>query len=219
MAVEFSIQRTSTADQVADAIRARIINGDLTPGTPLREIALSKALGVSRNTIREGIRVLVGEGLLRHHVHRGVTVAKLTHADVRDIYLLRRHLETAAVRMGRRASPDLSKLTMSADELDVAAKTHDWQRIVDSDFAFHRAVVDLLGVDRLSHFFANVMAELRLGLFTLDRSEDQPAKWVKDHRRICDLVVAGKRSEAARLVSAHLVDAEQRLLELLPEDD
>src|SRR5262249_12659868 len=52
------IHRTSVADQVAAVLRQRILNGELRPGTSLQEIPLSHALGVSRNTMREAMRIL-----------------------------------------------------------------------------------------------------------------------------------------------------------------
>ena len=66
-----SIRRVSTADQVASLMRQRILRGEFKPGTSLREVVIAAAIGVSRNTLREALRILVQEGLVRHSVHRG----------------------------------------------------------------------------------------------------------------------------------------------------
>ena len=73
-----SIQRMSTADQVAGLMRERILRGELKPGTALREVTIAAAIGVSRNTLREALRILTQEGLVRHTVHHGMTVTKLS---------------------------------------------------------------------------------------------------------------------------------------------
>ena len=91
-------ERRSTASLVSETLRDSIIRGELPPGTPLREHALAETLDVSRNTVREALRLLSHEGLVDYHVHRGVAVRKLSAADVRDLFLTREALEVMAVR-------------------------------------------------------------------------------------------------------------------------
>src|SRR5215469_17823268 len=93
-----SIQRQSTTEQAAAALRDVILSGRIPPGTPLREAALATELGVSRNTVREAARLLGGEGLVRHQMNRGIVVAEITAADVRDIYAARAAVETAGAQ-------------------------------------------------------------------------------------------------------------------------
>jgi DNA-binding GntR family transcriptional regulator len=212
---EFAIKRTSTSDQVADYIRDRVIRGELEPGTPLREIALSQSLGVSRNTVREGIKVLVAEGLLRHNVHRGAIVARLSGDDVRDIYRIRRTLEVTAVKQATKGDERLGELRIAADEIDRAARSTDLQRIVDADLRFHTLLVDLLNSQRLSSFFRFVTTELRLALFLLDRTDAKATQWSGDHRVLCDLLATGRRGDAAKLLTHHLDAAEERLVDVI----
>jgi DNA-binding GntR family transcriptional regulator len=210
------IERTSTSDQVADILRREILAGELTPGTPLREVALASSLGVSRNTIREGIRILVSEGILHHNVHRGVSVARLNPADVRDIYATRKTLEVAAIRGSRPSADELSELRRLADSLEAAAQDGDPQQLVELDLAFHLTLVRLLGVERLTSFADRVLAELRLGLFLVDTSdEDDASSWASVHTQVCELLEQGKRSEAGRLLERHLDEAERNLVSVL----
>ena len=57
----------------ADTLRERIVEGELLPGTPLRDIALSAELGISRNTLRQALRTLHEEGLVTQQLHKGTT--------------------------------------------------------------------------------------------------------------------------------------------------
>src|SRR3989454_5154649 len=91
------ITRVSVADQVAALLRQRILEGEFRPGTQLQELPLASSLGVSRNTMREAIRILSLEGLLRRSLHRGAAVSQLSLRDVQEIYQLRRMLEIPAV--------------------------------------------------------------------------------------------------------------------------
>src|SRR5258707_10330814 len=77
------INRVSVADQVATLLRQRILEGEFRPGTQLQELPLASSLGVSRNTMREAIRILSLEGLLRRSLHRGAAVSQLSLRDVR----------------------------------------------------------------------------------------------------------------------------------------
>src|SRR3954466_9020915 len=90
------------AEWVADALRNEVVEGRLLPGARLPEKALSDALKVSRNTIREALSQLVAERVLVREAHRGVYVAVPGPEDVRDVYRARRLLEPGAVRLGER---------------------------------------------------------------------------------------------------------------------
>ena len=209
------IKRTSTADQVAQAIRGRILSGELKPGTPLREVALAGSMGVSRNTVREGIRVLVGEGLVRHSIHRGVFVSLLTIEDVTDIYRVRAIVETAAVST-HDPFPDTSlrEMQRTVAELEGAIKASDSEAIVDADFRFHQQLVAALDSPRISALFATALAELKLGLVFLDSTDHQesPDNWLRHHREICSLLELGKYRECKKVIERHLSYAEGRLI-------
>ena len=85
-AMSLSIERLSTAERVADALREQLLSGAIAPGAPMRDVDLSARAGVSRTTVREALAALVREGLLTHSLHHGTEVARLAAADVRDIY-------------------------------------------------------------------------------------------------------------------------------------
>ena len=86
---------------MVDALRTSLFDGRLRPGTPLREVELAGALGVSRSTVREALRTLVAENLLTREPNRGVVVRTLDGADVEDLFRARHVLEAGAVRTAR----------------------------------------------------------------------------------------------------------------------
>ena len=87
------LQRTSTVDALAAALRREILDGELPPGAWLRERELCEAFGVARHSLRAALRTLAAEGLARIEPHRGARVAQLTPDDVRWLYELRAALE------------------------------------------------------------------------------------------------------------------------------
>lgn len=100
MVSELKIQRDqlSLRGRVADALRAEIASGRLTPNTRLIEQKLCTALGVSRTVLREALRQLEAEGVVEIVPHRGAMVASPGIAEAMHIYEVREALETLAVR-------------------------------------------------------------------------------------------------------------------------
>jgi DNA-binding GntR family transcriptional regulator len=216
--VKLSIERTSTAEHVADALREAIFGGDLRPGSPLREGAISNSVGVSRNTVREAFRLLSREGLVKHVLHHGVVVTQLSEADVDDIYAVRIVIELAALgRRSRRLSLDeLAGLAEAVEELERGLGEHDWRRIVDNDFRFHRELVKLLHSPRLEQVHASALMELRLLASTFDRLYENAAQ-VHEHRLIYELLERNERARCRKLLEEHLSAAEVLLCRIARE--
>src|SRR5918998_6377805 len=117
--MQFTVQ--TTAERVAAAVRDAIVHGRIGPGTPLPEHQLREALGVSRNTIREALRMLTHEGLVRHDPYRGVSVPRLTETDVQDLFVARAVLELSAADSASTAVPEqLERLTAARDAFEKA---------------------------------------------------------------------------------------------------
>ncbi|ARP87532.1 GntR family transcriptional regulator [Bordetella genomosp. 9] len=85
--------RRTTVDLVLDALRQRILCGQLRPGEALRQEALAEELGVSRIPVREAIRRLEAEGLVSVHAHRGAFVCPVSSTEVIETFELRLQVE------------------------------------------------------------------------------------------------------------------------------
>ena len=212
------LHRVSVGDQVASVLRQRILNGELRPGSQLLEVPLAVSLGVSRNTMREGFRVLALEGLLTRNIHRGVSVAQLSLNDVREIYALRRMLEQSAVKAANHLRKEtLEQLRMLVDRYEAAASAGDWIEAVGQDLQFHALLVRSLDNGRLEHFYQQVLSELRLGMVLVDRSHDHPSRLTRVHRKIYQLIEAGKLKQCAAVLAKHLDDSESRLTQVMTQ--
>src|SRR5271165_424762 len=210
------INRVSMADQVATLLRQRILEGEFRPGTQLQELPLASSLGVSRNTMREAIRILSLEGLLRRNLHRGAAVSQLSFRDVQEIYHLRRMLELPAVLAARR--PDaalLREIRNAVEEYELAVRDRNWSRAVTHDLHFHSLLIRFHGNKRLEAFYKNVIGELRAGMVLVDRSHDNPGALIPVHRKMCQLLSTGKIKQCAVVLEQHLEDSESRLVQVM----
>jgi DNA-binding GntR family transcriptional regulator len=85
--------RKTAVELVVEDLRSRILSGVFAPGSPLRQEALAKELGVSRIPLREAMRLLSSEGLVDVLPHKGAYVSMLSKDEVREFFDLRLRLE------------------------------------------------------------------------------------------------------------------------------
>lgn len=207
------LERRTTVDQAAAALRREILAGRLPPGMPLREVEVADRLGISRNTVRETLQLLVHQGLVVHSRHRGATVAEISERDVEDIFRVRRVLELEGLRSGadRTLADDLES---AVERLEKSAAEGDWLSYGDHEAGFHEALVARIGSPRLSRAFARALRELRVVLAGVDLAQaaGRPLPtYVREHRRIARLLRSGELSSAEGLLARHL-DASQRVI-------
>ncbi len=211
---DLQLEHSSTVDRAADEIRRALFAGQLAPGTPLRELALSEAMGVGRSTIREALGVLVGEGVAVRVPNKGVAVKELTADDVHDVSRARVALETAGLRhWPEAADEDRRTLHEALDHYaHLAEAPAGPAELTEAHLQIHRALVALTGSRRLVAAADALSAEIRLGLAHLDRTRANIAEQVADHRRLVSLLDRGLISAAIDDLVQHLAAAEGSLL-------
>ncbi len=206
-----ALRVVSVVDAVADALRNVIFSGELVPGTPLTEALLSTQFGVPRPTVRSAVQMVMQDGLLRREPNRSVFVPVLTGDDLRDVFAVRRVLETDAV--GRLVNRDLTPTAaLRAQRMLESLQDGDgWDDVVRHDFELHQALIDAIGSPRMSRIYASISAEIRLALTQLRPNYTSPAQIAAEHRVLLDAVVSGDVEIATRATRDHL-DASERLL-------
>jgi DNA-binding GntR family transcriptional regulator len=209
-AEELRTQRRSTASRVSETLRDFIIQGELPPGTPLREQSLGDALDVSRNTVREALRLLDHEGLVDYHIHRGVAVRRLTAADVHDLYLTREALELVAIGHAVDApQAALEEIAHTVDAAERAAEAGDWKEVATLDILFHQQIVQLIGSERIAAFFRRIVAELRLGFAAIEPSDH--GRFVTWNRLLSDLLLERDAERGRDEMQRYLAAAEEMI--------
>lgn len=212
---DLSIDRATTVERAADALRSAMFAGQLRPGAALREVELADEMGISRGSVREALLRLTAEGLLIRTSFRGVQVKKLTIEDVHDVFLTRRIIELSAVDAGRGApSRDLEDLHASVDAFAAAMRGNEPNEQNETDLNVHRAIVRLLQSPRLTQVHSGLMAELRVALAAAYRGEDAVPEedLVERHLEFLRLIRANNISAARAQLAERLNLAEERLV-------
>ncbi|MEK0158426.1 GntR family transcriptional regulator [Pseudoalteromonas piscicida] len=114
---------------VAEAIREKILTGEIKAGEPLRQAALADELNVSRIPVREALLQLEAEGLVNFEAHKGATVTRLSAEQIDEIFDLRALLEAELLchSIDKLTARDLLEAEAILAELEEAMAAGDTQ--------------------------------------------------------------------------------------------
>jgi DNA-binding GntR family transcriptional regulator len=149
----------SLHDEVAAQLRDRIFAGELMPGTFLDEARLAEELQISRTPLREALKVLSAEGLVRHEPRRGCFVNEVTEQDLDEIFPVLALLEGRCAREAavNATDADLQELEVLHDKLNRHAKARRINEYYAANFAIHEAIITLAN----NRWLALVIGDLR----------------------------------------------------------
>jgi DNA-binding GntR family transcriptional regulator len=141
----------SELDATARAVRTlrdMVMSRRIGPGQQLRQDGLAEELGVSRSPLREALRMLETEGLLAHVPNQGYFVVRLRSTELRQIYLMRRLLETEILRSARRPSAsETSALHAEHERIKGFVAEGSPLRVLQANRRFHYAMFALSPLD------------------------------------------------------------------------
>ena len=209
----FTLRRSSTAQQVADGLAEAIMRGELAPGSPIKESALATSLGISRNTVREAVRILDVGGMVRYTLHHGFAVVDPTRDDLLELYRARLALEVSALRVPR-TSEELVPVRAALDALMQAYETKDAAEIAARDLDFHAAIVGMLNSKRIDAFYAQLAKELRylLRVLFVEREIEMEPAVVEEHQKIMAAIESEDPSHAVDVLTEVLKDNAETVL-------
>jgi DNA-binding GntR family transcriptional regulator len=165
------LRRTSTVEQLAEVLRARILDGDLPPGRRLVERELVEDYDVARHTLRSALRRLEVDGLVTVEPNRGARVAALAPDDLADLFALRLALEREAAHLAlERGDGRLPQSVHDAARaLDRTARrrTAPWKDVAAAHHHVHEALVAAARAPRIERAYAALSTEMDLFLSQL----------------------------------------------------
>ena len=158
------VPRSTLRAHIVERLRTAILAGDIPPGAPLVETALSKRFDVSRGPLREALRQLIEEGLVVTVPYTGTHVASLSVDDVREIYSLRTALEIFAFEQiwDRRDDQFRAELVRRNDALIATIDAGDDGASILTELAFHGFVFEACGHRLLERAWLGLRGRLQL---------------------------------------------------------
>ncbi|MDM0113497.1 GntR family transcriptional regulator [Variovorax sp. J22R133] len=198
-------------EQIAERIFAAVVDGEYAPGDRIREEMLAEQFEVSRGPVREALRILEKDSVVRILPNRGAHVTQLSIKEVGDIFEIRRQLVGAMVRsMGRPSDKFVAWIDGKVSELEVLAKEpgagDDYLAI---SYRLGRVMAENSGNERLAEILASLARQTRryskLGLATAARRKESARLW----RTTANAMKAGDIDAAATAIE-EMIDASER---------
>jgi DNA-binding GntR family transcriptional regulator len=199
-------ERQSLREQVAHALRAALITGEMRPGVVYSAPVLAAQFGVSATPVREAMLDLAKEGLVEAVRNKGFRVTELSDRDLDELTEIRQLIEVPTVTRLADASraDDFERLRPIAEEIVAAGGRGDLLAYVDADLRFH---VELLALSGNAHL-VSVVRDLRnrARLYGLSQLSARGAlsDSAHEHVQLLDALKAGDREAAHAIMSEHI---------------
>ena len=206
----------SLHDEVADGLRARIFDGALAPGSFIDEVALCAELAISRTPLREALKVLAAEGLVRHEPRRGSFVSQVTEQDLDDIFPVIALLEGRCALEATHNATDadiaaLETLHTSLQQHAVAKRITDYYT---ANYAIHEAIITLANNRWLAQVIADLRKILKLARLQQLHAPGRLTQSLAEHMAIYAALRAQDADGADAAMRTHLMRQREALREL-----
>ncbi len=172
-------------DLVATELRRLILDGTLPPGERLIEDRLAELLGVSRNPIREAIRMLEAEGFLDVTARRGSFVATLDASQAGDLFEVRLALEPLGARLAAsQAGPHwdahTSRMKQILSDVQTSPNSFGLDTLAELHTELHSLIFEMTGN---SYLIAMAIPMVKRGQWLLRQSAPlrEPDAWSEHH--------------------------------------
>ena len=207
------IVRSSLHDMLVSHLRELILKGELRPGDKLPEQMLCERFGVSRTPMREAVKVLAAEGVLRLQLNRGAIVAETTPQDIEELFPIMAALEAVAGEQACRKASDVQIAQLRA--LHNAMVGHyeagEEAAYLRHNRLIHEAIVEMTGNATLAGMYQQMLTRIHCVRFTIGKTVDQWKKAIAEHEQIVTALEQRDGARLAELLKAHVLETTVRI--------
>lgn len=202
-------------DQILPHLRKDIVENRWKSGERLPEPQLCKEFGISRTPLRQALKTLEAEGLVRLIPHVGAVVTDPDAAEVgetMEILIGLEQLATIRVAQAQRADV-MAEIERIYREMQQAAKRNDASRYYDLNNDFHRGIVHGTGNRSLVELHEKVMWHVHRERHRANAIEPVTVQSAESHDTIVRAILEGRAEEAGRAMRQHLENVSRLMLE------
>ena len=213
-ALDTNVTGGSLTAQVFHTLEQAILDGSFSPGESLTELRLSSELGVSRTPIREALRQLELEGLVRNIPNKGAIVIGISAKDIEDIYDIRISIEGLAARWAAQNATDeeIDEMRALVELQEYYVSRRDPFQVRQLDSAFHSRMYDSCRSRTLRHTLLLLHNYIRKARELSVRSEGRAAASVSEHRSIYEAIAARDSAAAETAAQEHIRRAKENVM-------
>ena len=208
--------QNSLHDEVAAKLRDQIFAGELPPGSFLDEVGLCESLSISRTPLREALKVLAAEGLVRHEPRRGCFVSQVTEQDLDEIFPVIALLEgRCAFDAARHATDaDLAALQTLHTRLAAHAKARRTTDYYTTNYAIHEAIISLASNRWLAQVSGDLRKILKLARLQSLQAPGRMEQSLNEHLAVYAALKARDSEGAEAAMRTHITRQREALREV-----
>ena len=204
----------SAANKAYEYLYQEIASGRLEQGSPISEVELATTLSMSRSPIREALRRMEAEGLVKHYPGRGTFISVITVRDLEEIFQIRKMIELEGLRFAiDQISDDM--LDSIAKEFEKAHETGDFSLHAVADARLHSMLVQCTGNVRLQNFMDMQDAQIKIVKSMSRRIEALHSKSFQTHIDIIESIKKRDLALASERLENHIDTVERLTIENL----
>lgn len=214
------VDRRDLEERVYFELRNRILARDLPPGTVLTLRQVAEALEVSATPVRDALRRLQSDGLVRDGGKQGVSVIGLDAKDIEDLFGARLVLEAygaraAAKTLRHQTLRDMQRIVAEFPETFDGDRYIDYERFQMLDSAFHINIIAATENARLVSMYQALNVHIHLARIYQREIEQRAQANHREHLAIVDALAQGDGDAMVEAVKTHIFNVRDHILNKL----
>lgn len=203
--------REGSSDAVYGTLREAILTKALTSGPQLAEEDLARIFGVSRTPIREAILRLEAERLIERRGGRRLSVARISPAEILEIYDVRVVLDGLAAELAaeRATPPDVAQLRWINSQMSASGEAGDYRRVSVLSVDFHDWIAKASGNSFLLGQIRVVHDRVRRFERTTLQQPGRLTGAFDEHEELLDAIASGDVARAGQAARFHMLNAKK----------
>lgn len=215
------IENASLGEKLKCQLRLQIISGEIASGSIMSENQLAAEYEISRAPVREALRVLAGEGLLRLE-RQGIVILGLSRKDMDEIYDVRYLIEMfASERIAANFdSQKADTLHQIIDKMELAAKHQNYVDFSSYDIEFHEAIIRFCNHSRMLNLWNHIRPVIFTALLVATKQRFQEEvkalpQLIDLHRHIVSAIEKGDSNQITKVIKEHYSDTFSTVYQLI----
>ncbi|MHA6262275.1 GntR family transcriptional regulator [Arenibacterium sp. CAU 1754] len=201
-----TITRKSLHHELVDRLQTLIINAELEPGSKVPEKLLCDKFGVSRTPLREALKVLASDGLVRLEPNRGAWVTQVTKQEVEEVFPVLGALEALSGELACKHITDteIEEVRALHDQMMQSYRNRDLNTYFSINQKIHRAILLAARNKTLTTSCQALSLRMQRARYLANMTEGRWYDAVQEHEKILEYLVAKDGPKLASTLLHHM---------------
>jgi DNA-binding GntR family transcriptional regulator len=195
-------------NEVADRLRELITRGELAPGQRLNERLLTERFGISRTPLREAVKILSSEGLVKLLPNRGAVVTTITRADAEDMFQVMAVLEALGGELAclRASDEDIAEIVELHKQMRAYHADGDLANYFEFNQRIHERIIDCARNRELADAYRRISVRIRRARYMANFSTPRWNEAMDEHEQMLDALIQRDSERLKAILAMHLVN-------------